>query len=54
MNAIISNIFVVLIVVAIILSIVIYLVKEKKKGATCIGFPYAKECGGHCRNSHEF
>lgn len=54
MKTIFSNIIVVLIVVAIILFIVIHLVKEKKKGATCIGCPYAKECGGHCCNAHEF
>lgn len=54
MNTIISNIIVILIVALIISSIVFYLVKEKKKGATCIGCPYAKECGGHCCNAHEF
>ncbi|MBQ3140213.1 MAG: hypothetical protein IJB68_12015 [Ruminococcus sp.] len=33
---------------AIVAAISIYLYKEKKKGTTCIGCPYAKKCGGKC------
>ena len=37
---------------AVILGIIVlsvrYIYKEKKKGKTCIGCPYAKQCGGKC------
>ena len=40
------------IIVAVILLIValigIYLYRSKKRGQTCIGCPYAKQCGGKC------
>ena len=26
-----------------------YIVRAKKKGQKCIGCPYAKKCGGHCK-----
>ena len=43
-------------IIIIILSVlltgaVIYLIRQKKQGAKCIGCPYSKECGGKC-NSH--
>ena len=27
-----------------------YIVRQKKKGAKCIGCPYAKSCGGKCNS----
>lgn len=38
----------ILILAAIVGSIVYYLYKCKKRGQTCIGCPYAKECKGKC------
>ena len=29
-------------------GIVGYLWRAKKRGDTCVGCPYAKQCGGHC------
>ncbi len=41
--------FVVLIILAgIIGGIVYYLYRAKKRGETCIGCPYAKQCGSSC------
>ena len=37
---------VILILVAIAAAIIWYLVRAKKRGETCIGCPYAKQCGG--------
>lgn len=45
-----ENIIIIAIVAAIVIAICIYLYKEKKKGTTCIGCPYAKKCGGKCGN----
>lgn len=38
------DIIVIAVVVLIICAIVIYLVRQKKKGAKCIGCPYAAQC----------
>lgn len=43
-----KNAIVILIIVAIATAIIYYLYRQKKKGAKCIGCPYAKECGGKC------
>ena len=37
-----------LILAAIVAAVVVYLVRAKKKGQTCVGCPYGKQCGGHC------
>lgn len=47
-----ENIIVILILVSIASGIIWYLVSAKKRGETCIGCPYAKQCGGKsCSNS---
>jgi len=43
-----ENAVVIVILVAIAAAIVWYLVRAKKRGETCIGCPYAKQCGGKC------
>lgn len=43
-----ENIFLVLILLAIVVGIVYYLVRAKKRGKSCIGCPYAKNCMGNC------
>ncbi|MBR3998511.1 MAG: FeoB-associated Cys-rich membrane protein [Clostridia bacterium] len=44
-----------LIVIAILLAItggiIGYLYRAKKRGKTCIGCPYAEQCGGKCGGS---
>ncbi len=38
-----------ILILAVILGIAIgYLYRAKKRGETCIGCPYAKQCGGKC------
>ncbi len=37
-----------LILLAIAAGIIGYLVRSKKKGAVCVGCPYAKQCSGKC------
>ena len=46
-----ENVIVVFILVAIAGGIVWYLIRAKKKGETCIGCPYAKQCGSKCSGS---
>lgn len=47
-----TNIIIAVVLLGIIAGIVAYLVREKKKGAHCIGCPYAKECGGSKCSCH--
>ena len=37
-----------LILAAIVAAVIAYLVRAKKKGQTCIGCPYAKQCKNGC------
>lgn len=43
-----TNIIVILIVAAVIGAICFYLYRQKKRGVTCIGCPYASQCSGRC------
>lgn len=53
MSTVLTNIIAIVVTAAIITAIVVYLVKEKKKGAACIGCPYYKECAKHKCNCQE-
>ena len=48
-----ENLLILTLLAGIIGGIVCYLYREKKRGATCIGCPYAKQCGakGRCSGS---
>lgn len=46
-----DNIIVAVILIGIAVSIIIYLVRQKKKGAKCIGCQYAKKCSGSCNHT---
>ena len=47
-----TDIILILILCAIAAAIVFYLIREKKRGVTCVGCPYARECAkkrnGNC------
>ncbi len=43
-----ENFIIIAIVACIVAAVVYYLYKCKKRGDTCIGCPYAKQCGGKC------
>lgn len=44
-----ENFVIIVILLGIAGSIVFYLYRAKKRGKTCIGCPYAKQCGsGQC------
>ena len=44
-----SNMILGAILLAIVAAVVVYLYRAKKRGETCIGCPYAKQCGsGSC------
>ena len=50
-----KNVIAILILAVITVSIVIYLIREKKKGAVCIGCPYSGSCsGGNCHSLDDF
>ena len=42
------DIIIVALVLAIVTGILLYLRRAKKRGETCIGCPYAKQCSGGC------
>ena len=48
MKAILINVAVIAILLLIVAGIVLYLIRAKRRGETCIGCPYAKQCGGKC------
>lgn len=43
-----ANLLALGVVGAIVVAVVLYLYRAKKRGQTCIGCPYAKRCGGAC------
>ncbi|MDE6642329.1 MAG: hypothetical protein K2K63_17600 [Acetatifactor sp.] len=44
-----ENFIIIVILLCIVSGIIFYLYKAKKRGETCIGCPYAKQCGsGQC------
>lgn len=43
-----ENVIVILILLAIVAGIIWYLIRAKKRGETCIGCPYAKQCTSNC------
>ena len=51
-----ENAIIVIILLCIVAGIVYYLYKAKKRGETCIGCPFAKQCGGKggggCNGEH--
>lgn len=46
----IENVIIIGVIAVIVAGILFYLYRAKKKGQTCIGCPYCKQCGGkgHC------
>ena len=46
-----ENVIIIFILLAIAAGIIWYLIRAKKRGETCIGCPYAKQCGGRCNDS---
>lgn len=47
-----ANIVIILIVLAVVGAIVLYLYRAKKRGETCIGCPYAKQCADKCSSGN--
>ena len=43
-----TDVIVIAIVALILCAVVVYIIKEKKKGRGCIGCPYSRQCGGKC------
>lgn len=43
-----ENAIIILILLAIVGGIVAFLVRAKRRGQTCIGCPYSKQCGSGC------
>ncbi|MBQ8318062.1 MAG: FeoB-associated Cys-rich membrane protein [Lachnospiraceae bacterium] len=48
------DVIIILIVILIVGAISLYLYKAKKRGETCIGCPYSKQCAskGNCSSKH--
>lgn len=49
----IADVVIILVVATIVAGISVYLYKAKKRGETCIGCPYAKQCGGKCNRERK-
>lgn len=48
------NTIILLIIISIAAAIIFYLIRAKKRGETCIGCPYAKQCKGkHCGENNK-
>ena len=45
-----ESIIVAVVLAAIVCGVVWYLYRAKKRGAKCVGCPYAKECSGGCHS----
>lgn len=43
-----KNIVIVLVLFAIVAAIIRYFIRAKKRGKTCVGCPYANQCGDKC------
>ncbi len=43
-----ADLIIIAVVFAIVISVSVYIVKEKKKGKKCIGCPYGGKCSGNC------
>ncbi len=48
-----ENFIIIVILLCSVGGIVYYLYKAKKRGETCIGCPYAKQCGGKAAGAHK-
>jgi radical SAM protein with 4Fe4S-binding SPASM domain len=46
-----ENVIIIFVLLATVSLSLFYIIREKKRGAKCIGCPYAKSCGGKCGNS---
>ncbi len=46
-----ENVIVIIILLAIVVGIIWYLVRAKKRGEKCIGCPYAKQCNSKCNGN---
>ena len=42
------NVIIIAVAVSVVGLAVFYVYKAKKKGQTCIGCPYSKQCNGSC------
>lgn len=43
-----ADVIIILILLAVVGLATAYIIKEKKRGAKCIGCPYSKTCSHHC------
>ena len=43
-----TNILLIVVLLCIAGAAGLYLYRAKKRGETCVGCPYAKQCGGKC------
>lgn len=45
-----ANFVIIAVLLCIVGGIIVYLRRAKKRGETCIGCPYGRQCGGKCGN----
>ncbi len=49
LDPILANIIIIAVLAAIVGGIVFYLIRAKKRGESCIGCPYSKQCNKNCK-----
>jgi radical SAM protein with 4Fe4S-binding SPASM domain len=49
-----KNVLIIAILILLTVLISAYLIREKKKGAACIGCPYSGGCSGGCHSLDDF
>lgn len=47
-----SDIILGAVILAIVAAVIVYIYRAKKRGETCIGCPYAKQCGSGACGGH--
>lgn len=43
-----KNYIIIAVLVAIAISVTVYLLRAKRRGEKCVGCPYARQCRGKC------
>lgn len=46
-----ENGLIIALLLAIVAGVVAYLIRAKKRGQTCVGCPYSKQCSGGCHGT---
>ena len=43
-----ADLIIIAVILAVVIAVSVYIVRQKKKGVKCIGCPYGGNCSGSC------